>query len=158
MITFKAVNSPERAEQLRVLRNECAFAMTRDTGLIGPNRQRRFFEEKIAPGIIEGFLAFDGQEPVAYGLLVPDDEGRVWSSTGVKAERRGEGLGRAVTVENARRAHARGVPIWAEVRRDNAGQQRICAQVGYRLVSSLVREGFVVDVFRCDRLAPEYAA
>ena len=154
MIKYLPVNSPERAEQLRVLRNECAEWMTRDTRPIGKSRQRVFFEEKIATGQVEGFLAMDGDAPVAYGLLIWDEQGRAWSSTGVTPGRRGEGLGAAVTIENVRRAHAHGVPMWAEVRRDNAGQQKICARIGYQVTEVINRDGLVVDVMRCDELAP----
>ena len=154
MITFAAVDSLERAEALRVLRNECAEWMTRDTGQITPERQRVFYAEKIATGRVEGFLMLDDGEPVAYGLLIWDDGGRAWSSTGVKAAARGRGFGRAVTVENVRRAHAHGVPMWAEVRRDNAGQQKICHAIGYQVTGTLTRDGFLVDVMRCGELAP----
>jgi len=154
VIKYLPVNSPARAEQLRVLRNECAEWMTRDTRPITPARQRRFFDEKIATGKIEGFLAFDGETPVAYGLLIWDEEGRAWSSTGVAVSARGRGLGEAVTIENVRRAHARGVPMWAEVRQDNAGQQKICRRIGYQVTGVIQRNGHVVDVMRCDELAP----
>lgn len=156
-LTFKPINSPARAEQLRVLRNECAFAMTRDTSQITRTQQRRFFDERISTREIEGFLVMDGEEPVAYGLLLWDQEGRAWSSTGVKESRRGEGLGRVITIENVRRAHAHGVPMWAEVRKDNAGQQHICRTIGYQQVGTGVRGDVPVDIFRCDSL-PEHAA
>ena len=151
------IDSPERAEELRVLRNECAEWMTRDTSQITPERQREFYRDKIATGKIEGFLLRRGPEPVAYGLLIWDEQGRAWSSTGVKADQRGHGLGRLVTVENVKRAHGHGVPMWAEVRRDNAGQQKICHSIGYQVVDSFERDGLTVDVMRCDQLAPEYA-
>lgn len=157
MITFSAVDSPERAEELRVLRNECAEWMTRDTGQISAERQQQFYRDKVVTGKIEGFLMLDGGEPVAYGLLIWDEEGRAWSSTGVKASRRGAGFGRAVTVENVRRAHARGVPMWAEVRRDNAGQQKICHSIGYHVTDTFTRDGLAIDLMRCDALEPEYA-
>ena len=156
-ITCYTIASLDDAQALRVLRNECAAWMTRDTSPISKEKQERFYRERLATGQVEGFLMFDDGVPVAYGLLVPDSEGRVWSSTGVKTTARGKGLGRLATVEVARRAHARGVPIWAEVRRDNAGQQRICRTVGYEQVSVTARDGFVVDVFRCDALLPEFA-
>ena len=156
-ITIERILTKEHAEALRVLRNECAEWMTRDTAQITPDQQAVFFREKIAGGLVEGFLMLDGAEPVAYGVLVPDDEGRVWSSTGVKASRRGQGLGRAATIENIKRAHARGVPIWAEVRTDNVGQQRICRTVGYRVIESAVVGEVPVDVMRCDELARAYA-
>ena len=154
MITFEPVDSPERAEQLRVLRNECAQWMTWDTSLISPERQQQFYRDKIGTGKIEGFLMFADADPVAYGLLIWDGEGRAWSSTGVSAARRGEGFGRAVTVENVKRAHAHGVPMWAEVRRDNAGQQRICHSIGYEVTETLVRDGMTVDVMCCSSLQP----
>jgi ribosomal protein S18 acetylase RimI-like enzyme len=154
VITFDIIDSPGKAEVLRVLRNECAEWMTRDTGQITPRRQREFYRDKIATGKVDGFIAFDGGEAVGYGLLVWDEEGRAWSSTGVKASARGRGYGRAVTVENIRRAHARGVPIWAEVRQDNIGQQRICRTVGYQMRGTVTRNGRTVDVMRCDELAP----
>jgi ribosomal protein S18 acetylase RimI-like enzyme len=157
MISFEPIDTLASAEVLRVLRNECAGWMTRDTSQITAAAQRRFFHEKIATGKIEGFLMFSGAEPVAYGLLVWDGEGRAWSSTGVKTARRGEGFGRAVTVENAKRAHAHDVPIWAEVRADNAGQQKICRSIGYQMVRSFTRDGLGIDVMRCDALKPEYA-
>jgi len=153
MITFGVIDGLEAAEVLRVLRNECAEWMTRDTAQITPGQQRAFYEQKIATGKVEGFLLFDG-EPVAYGLLIWDEEGRAWSSTGVKADRRGEGFGEAVTIENVRRAHARGVPMHAEVRQDNAGQQKICRRIGYQVTGTIARNGHVIDVMRCDKLAP----
>ena len=157
-VTLQQITTEAHAEDLRVLRNECAEWMTRDTSQITPQQQAEFFREKIATGKIEGFLMTDGAEPVAYGLLVWDEQGRAWSSTGVKASRRGEGLGRAVTVENVRRAHARGVPIWAEVRADNAPQQAICRAIGYYVTEAFGRPGAViVDVMRCDELDPAYA-
>jgi ribosomal protein S18 acetylase RimI-like enzyme len=154
MITCEAIDSPARAEQLRVLRNQCAAWMTRDTSQISAAQQEEFYRSKIATGQIEGFLMCDGDEPVAYGLLIWDDQRRAWSSTGVAAARRGEGLGRAVTVENVRRAHARGVPMWAEVRADNAAQQKICHSIGYQVIATISRAGVDVDVMRCDELAP----
>ena len=157
MITFEAIDSLERAEALRVLRNECAEWMTRDTGQITPERQREFYAQKIATGKVEGFLMLSDGDPVAYGLLIWDEQGRAWSSTGVKAAARGAGFGRAVTVENVKRAHAHGVPMWAEVRRDNAGQQRICHSIGYQVVGTLDRDGLAVDVMRCDELVPGLA-
>ena len=153
MITYDDIDTLGKAEALRVLRNECAEWMTRDTSLITPQKQAVFFEEKLATGLVEGFLMRDGGDPVAYGLLIWDGDGRAWSSTGVKTSRRGEGFGRAVTVENVRRAHARGVPMWAEVRRDNTGQQRICASIGYLVTGTFDRDGVTVDVMRCDTLA-----
>ena len=157
MFTFEAIDSLERAEALRGLRNECAEWMTRDTGQITPERQQEFYREKIATGKIEGFLMLADGTPVAYGLLVWDEQGRAWSSTGVKVSARGGGFGRAVTVENVKRAHARGVPMWAEVRRDNTGQQKICHSIGYQTVYTTTRGLLTVDVMRCDELLPEYA-
>ena len=98
-----------------------------------------------------------GGVPAAYGLIVWDGDGRAWSSTGVAASRRGEGFGRVIMVEDVRRAHARGVPMWAEVRRDNAAQQKICLSIGYRLTETFDRGGVTVDVMACEALAPEYA-
>jgi ribosomal protein S18 acetylase RimI-like enzyme len=152
MITFEDIGSLAAAETLRVLRNECAGSMTRDTSQISAAQQREFYRTRIATGEISGFLMFDGPEPVAYGLLVWDEAGRAWSSTGVKASRRREGFGRIVTIENVRRAHAQGVAMWAEVRRDNAGQQKICRSIGYRTVETLDRDGVTIDVMRCDSL------
>jgi ribosomal protein S18 acetylase RimI-like enzyme len=154
MITFTTIDDPGQAEDLRVLRNECAEWMTNDTSQITPERQREFFADKIATGKVEGFLMRAGGQPVAYGLLVWDDEGCAWSSTGVSVNQRGKGYGSAVTIENVRRAHEHGVPMWAEVRRDNAGQQKICHRIGYHVIYSLERNGLTVDVMRCDELAP----
>jgi hypothetical protein len=153
VITFLPVDSLKRAEQLRVLRNECAEWMTKDTSVITPERQHEFYRQRVETGQVEGFLMFDDQVPVAYGLLIWDDQGRAWSSTGVKAARRGEGFGRWVTVENVKRAHAHGVPMWAEVRRDNVGQQKICHAIGYHVTSTFERDGLLIDVMRCDELA-----
>jgi ribosomal protein S18 acetylase RimI-like enzyme len=155
-ITIEMITTEAHAEMLRVLRNECAEWMTRDTSQITPEQQREFFRARIATGQVEGFLMADGAEPVAYGLLVWDEQGRAWSSTGIKADRRGQGLGWALTVENVKRAHRRGVPIWAEVRADNAPQQKICRAIGYQVTGSLDRDGVAVDVMRCDELAPAY--
>jgi GNAT superfamily N-acetyltransferase len=152
VITFEAIDSLARAEALRVLRNECAGWMTRDTSPISTERQREFYRQKIATGKVEGFLLLSDGEPVAYGLLVWDEQGRAWSSTGVKAARRGEGFGRIITIENVRRAHGHGVPMWAEVRRDNAGQQKICRTIGYQVVETFDRDGLTIDVMRCDSL------
>ena len=156
MTTFKTINSPEMAEELRVLRNECAEWMTKDTAWISPSRQQQFFREKILTGKIEGFLMYDGDEPVAYGLIVWDDEGRAWSSTGVKADRRGYGFGKKVFVENVKRAHVKGVPMWLEVRCDNAGQQSISHSTGCIVLDTFERDGLMVDLMRCDELTPEF--
>ena len=157
MITFEPIDSLEKAETLRLLRNECAAWMTRDTRRISPERQREFYAQKIETGLVEGFLMLADGDPVAYGLLIWDGQGKAWSSTGVKTAARGAGHGRAVTVENVKRAHAHGVPMWAEVRRDNTGQQKICLSIGYYLVSSTIRDSLTIDVMRCDQLRPEYA-
>src|SRR5258708_16637716 len=98
MITFEPVDSPERAEDLRVLRNECAEGMTWDTSLITAERQQEFYRQKIATGKIEGFLMFAAGEPVAYGLLIRDDQHRASSSTAAKAAPRREPFGRTLTV------------------------------------------------------------
>jgi len=157
MLSFEPVDSLERAEVLRVLRNECAEWMTRDTSLISAEQQQVFYRERIATGQVEGFLMLAGARPVAYGLLIWDEDGRAWSSTGVSVSKRGAGYGRIVTVENVRRAHGHGVPMWAEVRRDNLGQQRICLSIGYETVDEIMRDGMIVDVMRCAALLPEYA-
>ena len=157
MITCETIDSLPKAQALRVLRNECAEWMTKDTSHIDAHQQQRFYEQKIATGKVEGFLMYSDAEPVAYGLLIWDEQGRAWSSTGVKADRRGEGFGRKVTVENVKRAHRHGVPMWAEVRRDNEGQQKICRTIGYRLVEFFDRDGLTIDVMRCDNLRAEYA-
>jgi ribosomal protein S18 acetylase RimI-like enzyme len=151
---FDPIDSPAKAEELRVLRNECAEWMTNDTSQITPERQQQFYTEKIAAGKIEGFLMRAGGLPVAYGLLIWDEQGRAWSSTGVAVSQRGQGYGMAVTIENVRRAHAHGVPMHAEVRRDNTGQQKICRRIGYQITGTLERDGTAVDVMRCDQLAP----
>src|SRR5258707_232537 len=65
MITFEPVDSPERAEDLRVLRNECAEWMTWDTSLITAERQQEFYRQKITTGKIEGFLMLADAVPVA---------------------------------------------------------------------------------------------
>ena len=152
MITYQPVDSLPKAETLRVLRNECAEWMTKDRTHISPERQRAFFKNKIATGLIEGFLMYADGDPVAYGLLIWDDQHRAWSSTGVKADRRGHGYGRLVTIENVRRALAHGEPMWAEVRRDNTGQQKICHSIGYQVTDTFTRDGFLIDVMRCDTL------
>jgi GNAT superfamily N-acetyltransferase len=157
VITFETIDTLGKAEALRVLRNECAEWMTRDTAQITPERQERFYAEKILTGQVEGFLLLEDAAPVAYGLLVWDGQGRAWSSTGVKADQRGKGFGRVITIENVRRALGQGAPMWAEVRRDNAGQQKICRSIGYQVVDTLDRDGLTVDVMRCDSL-PEHAA
>jgi hypothetical protein len=157
VITCEPINSLARAEDLRVLRNECAEWMTKDTGQISAAQQREFFEQKIATGKIEGFLMLSDGQPVAYGLLIWDEQGRAWSSTGVKISSRGGGFGRAVTVENVRRAHSHGVPMWAEVRRDNAGQQKICHSIGYHVVDTFPRGDFTIDVMRCDELLLDHS-
>lgn len=152
VITYKNITTLEEAEELRVLRNECAEWMTKDTSQISPERQAEFFRSKIVPGAIEGFLMYSDDEAVAYGLLIWDGEGRAWSSTGVKISARGRGFGKTVTVENVRRAHAHGVPMWAEVRADNAGQQKICRSIGYEITDTFTRDGLVIDLMRCDKL------
>jgi len=149
VITFDVIDDLGKAEELRFLRNECAGWMTKDTSQISPERQRRFFAEKIATGKIEGFLMRAGGTPVAYGLLIWDEQGAAWSSTGVAVSQRGQGYGRAVTIENVRRAHAHGVPMWAEVRRDNVGQQKICYSIGYVLTGTFERDGQTIDVMQC---------
>jgi hypothetical protein len=150
MITYVDIDSLEKAQELRVLRNECAEWMTGDTGQISPEQQEKFYREKLVTGLVEGYLAYDGDEPVAYGLLVWDDEHRVWSSHGVKTTRRGAGIGGAISVENAKRAHAQGVPIWAEVRRDNGASQKITRAAGYKLLDTYERDGITIDLFCCE--------
>ena len=150
---FDNIDTVEKAQELRLIRNECAGWMTKNTNQISQEQQREFFREKISTGLIEGFLVRDDNgNAVAYGLLVWDDEGRVWSSNGTKVSERGHGYGRTATVEIARRAHAQGVPIWAEVRHDNTGEQKICATIGYEILDTFERDGLVIDVMRCDKL------
>lgn len=157
MITYKNITTIEEAETLRTLRNECAEWMTQDTAHISEAQQRVFFWEKLATGLIEGFLMYDAERPVAYGLLIWDGRvfGRAWSSTGVKISERGKGFGRLVTTENVRRAHAHNVPMWAEVRCDNAGQQKICRSIGYYVTDTFHRDGLDIDLMRCDKLEAE---
>jgi hypothetical protein len=161
-ITYQSIKTLKQAEELRVIRNECAFAMTKDTSEITPERQETFFREVLTPGFIEAFLMYDDGNPVGYGLLIWDMSehtamtGAAWSSTGIKTSARGGGFGTKVTAENVRRAHMQGVPMWAEVRRDNAGQQKICYRIGYKLVSSFERDGVLIDLLRCDELTEDH--
>jgi GNAT superfamily N-acetyltransferase len=153
-ITYANIDNLEKAEELRILRNECAEWMTKDTRQISAQDQRIFYWQKLATGKVEGFLMYDDGYPVAYGLLIWDEKisGRAWSSTGVREAERGNGYGRKVTIENVRRAHAHGVPMWAEVRRDNAGQQRICLTIGYQVTGTFNRGNLIIDLMRCDEI------
>ena len=153
MTVMKTVDSYEMAEELRLLRNACAEWMTGSTEEISASQQRAFFSEKIATGAVDAFLVYSNAVPVAYGILLWGPDGRAWSSTGVSPAARGRGLGTLVTVENVKRAHRRGVPMWAEVRHDNTGQQKICAGIGYEILETFERDGMVIDLMRCDELA-----
>jgi ribosomal protein S18 acetylase RimI-like enzyme len=154
--TFKTIDTPELAEDLRGLRNACAEWMTKDTTWISPSRQQEFFRTKILTGKIEGFLMYEGDHPVGYGLIVWDEEGRAWSSTGTNPDSRLRGFGKAVMVENTKRAHAHGAPMWAEVRCDNAGQQKIMAALGFLILDTFERDGLMVDLMVCHELSQEY--
>jgi hypothetical protein len=151
-VALVTIDTVEKAQELRILRNECAEWMTRDTDPISPEQQEKFFAEKLATGAVDGFLMYADGKAVAYGLLIWGPDGRAWSSTGVKISERGNGYGRTVTIENVKRAHRHGVPMWAEVRCDNAGQQRICHTIGYETVDTFHRDGLDIDVMRCDEV------
>lgn len=154
MITYKNIDSLEMAQELRLLRNDCAEWMTNDTSYISPERQEKFYREKIETKDIPAWLMYSDERVVAYGMLTFSADGRAWSSTGVRPTERRQGFGKLITIETVRRAHDLGVPIWADVRRDNAGQQKICYDIGYRWVDSYEKNCLLIDVMICEELLP----
>jgi L-amino acid N-acyltransferase YncA len=138
--------TPEHAERLRQLRDECRAYMTGSTGPITPEDQQRWFA-----GLDRGawwiFLYAEeaGGQHVAYGLLRL--EGARWLLTfGVAAAHRGRGLGKAVARDLLSRAPAH--VVWTDVREDNAASLGALRAAGF--TGGVVHDGVVRDL-RWDR-------
>lgn len=140
-LTVELVETPEQAEALRRLRNQCRVFMTNDTRRVGKARQRRFYRAQIAPGTVRAFLARgeDGQ-PVAYGLLRAA-EGFWWLSCGVAAHARGRGAGTALVRLVTAAGLNTGRPVRLEVWADNDRAVHVYEKAGYVAEAQAERDG-----------------
>lgn len=90
------VNGPIPAQIMRTIRNACREGFSADHAVITAEQQaawwRRIGDQCIARLYREPFGAF-----VGYGLLRPDDNGRIVSSVAVLPEYAGRGYGGAIT-------------------------------------------------------------
>ena len=138
-LTVEIVTTPEQAEELRGLRNECREHMTRDTAEITPERQREFLAGPLADGTARAYLMRRAAGPaVAYGML-RDDGTCLWLSCGVTAAERGRGLGTLIVrFVTATAGHG---PVRLEVWQDNEAARRVYGKAGYAVTGSGIRDG-----------------
>lgn len=137
MITYVPVDTLPKAETLRVLRNECAEWMTKDTTEITAERQEAFFKNKIATGLIEGWVMFSDDDPIGYGLLLQsDDPQTLIMSCGLGAKYRDGGLGTSLVKMITRIAHVRGCKVQLDVLSSNDRAKHVYAKCGYRVTGT----------------------
>jgi RimJ/RimL family protein N-acetyltransferase len=144
-LTIEIVTTPEQAEELRRLRNECRQFMTRDTAEITAEQQREFLAGPLADGTAWAYLLRParGSDAVAYGLL-RDDGDHLWLSCGVTGTARGRGLGTLI-VQFVTAAAGRG-PVRLEVWQGNEAARRVYEKAGYAVTGSGIRDGRVFEL------------
>jgi ribosomal protein S18 acetylase RimI-like enzyme len=144
-LIIEIVTTPEHAEELRRLRNECRESMTRDTAEITPEQQREFLAGPLRRGTARAYLlrTGPGEAAVAYGML-RDDGDHLWLSCGVTEAERGSGLG-VLMVRFLTASAGRG-PVRLEVRQDNEPARRVYEKAGYAVTGSGIRDGRVFEL------------
>ena len=137
-VRLAMITKPSEAEELRLLRNECASFMTGSTEPISEEQQHRFFWEKLLPKVVDGYLLYEGDVPVAYSLLFPDQnhDSQGWLSAGVTESARGKGYGSIVIEAVTCRGLDRFGRVLGEARADNIASIRTCSKAGYRVVTT----------------------
>lgn len=139
-LILSLVDTLEKAQHMRVLRNEARYWMTGGTTEITEEQQEEFFRNRLVTGEIAALLLYEDDVPVAYALLRDG-----WMSCGVGEQYRGRGLGTLIVTAITAAGTMRWPEVKLEVWRDNVRAVRTYKRTGYRLVESSERDGRLVD-------------
>lgn len=132
---WKGVESDGDAMALREIRNECRLSMTRHTKEIGELEQRTWWRDHD-PERLQAFLFYNVDGLVGAGLLrkmESEADLRTWVTVMVKAKYRGKGIGKKIYMMLT---CASLVPVWAEIRCDNAPSLMAAERAGFETVAS----------------------
>lgn len=129
------VDTPDKQETLRQIRNECRTFMTNNTEEISPQQQQEWFAHLDRTEIIP-YLFVEGFEgvcflPIGYGLLRFRDNETLLTG-GLKADQRDKGLGTELflcLIDKAKELSTK--PIHLEVQRKNVRAYRLYRRLGF---------------------------
>jgi len=129
------VDTPYKAESLRLIRNECRAFMTNNTEEISPEQQQSWYESLDRSQMIPYLFveSFDGVcfLPVGYGMLRSVD-GITLLTGGLKENQRNKGIGVELflcLIDQAKEVFDQ--PIHLEVRLDNPRAQKLYQNLGF---------------------------
>jgi len=130
------VNTPDKAESLRLIRNECREFMTNNTDEISVDQQQDWYESLDRSRMIP-YLFVEGVFgacflPLGYGILRSKD-GVTLLTGGLKEAYRNKGLGVELflcLIKEARKIFNQ--PIHLEVRVDNPRAQKLYENLGFK--------------------------
>jgi ribosomal protein S18 acetylase RimI-like enzyme len=129
------VDTSDKAESLRLIRNECRAFMTNNTEEISPEQQQEWYESLDRSQMIP-YLFVEGVAgvcflPIGYGLIRSKD-GVTLLTGGLKENQRDKGLGVELflcLIDKAKEVWDQ--PIHLEVRLDNPRAQKLYQNLGF---------------------------
>lgn len=121
------VRTPEQAQQMRHIRNQCRSYMTRHTSFITKEDQELWWRG-FNPLLMSAYLYLVDGDPVGYGLITCEGL-KCWVSGGLLPNWRDKGLGRQIFEHLTRECW---VEPWLEVRADNTRAKKVYERLGYR--------------------------
>lgn len=130
------VNTHDKAESLRLIRNECRTFMTNNTEEISPEQQKNWYENldrsQMIPYLFVESVAGVCFLPIGYGILRVKD-GVTLLTGGLKESQRNQGLGTELflcLIDKAKEIFNQ--PIHLEVRLDNLRAQKLYQNLGFK--------------------------
>lgn len=148
-VVMTPVTTPEEAEQLRGIRNECKNFMTRDTGYIMEDQQQRWFKNLSSDiKIYLLHLVEHGvvSSSIGYGLIREED-GYSLISGGLLEQYRGKGFG-TILFQYLLKNVNQELPIRLEVLKNNTKAFLVYNKLGFRVYSDdgkVIKMEYVYD-------------
>jgi ribosomal protein S18 acetylase RimI-like enzyme len=129
------VDTPDKAESLRLIRNECRTFMTNNTEEISSEQQQNWYRSldhnQMVPYLFVEGVAGTCFLPIGYGLIRSKD-GVTLLTGGLKENQRDRGLGVELflcLIDKAKEVWDQ--PIHLEVRLDNPRAQKLYQNLGF---------------------------
>lgn len=126
----KEVTSLSQALHVALIRNVCIGLYTHHNEAISPLQQRAWWNNR--PKGLRLWLYGEPQY-FAFGMLRPDDGGRLWATLGVIPSMRNQGFGTAIY----RHLIEQGKHVWIEIGKGNPASYQAARKAGFMPAETL---------------------